>query len=60
MLRYTEADAEMHRLISVIKVRECAHDMRAYEFKITERGIVIEDSHASASVVLGRRGKGDV
>lgn len=55
MLRHVEADAEVHRLISVMKVRECPHDMRTYEFQITERGVVIADTHASASDVLARR-----
>jgi len=41
MLRYVECDAELHTVISVIKVRGSAHSRQLREFRITGAGIEI-------------------
>ena len=42
MQRYVEADAELHTVISVIKVRGSRHSRQLREFRITEDGIEID------------------
>jgi circadian clock protein KaiC len=42
MQRYVEADAELHTVISVIKVRGSRHSRELREFRITDDGIEID------------------
>ena len=42
MQRYVEADAELHTVISVIKVRGSQHSRQLREFRITDAGIEID------------------
>jgi circadian clock protein KaiC len=42
MQRYVESDAELHTVISVIKVRGSQHSRQLREFRITDAGIEIE------------------
>jgi circadian clock protein KaiC len=43
MLRYAQAGARLARTLTVLKVRESDFDRRAHEFRITARGVEIED-----------------
>lgn len=43
LLRYFEFDAEIRRLISIMKLRESAYDPGIREFKITDHGLEIGD-----------------
>jgi circadian clock protein KaiC len=52
LLRYTELDATICRLISVLKLRDGAHDTAIRELRVTESGVVITDSFERASGVL--------
>jgi circadian clock protein KaiC len=51
-LRYVELHSQLHRLISILKVRESAFDTAIREFRITATGIEVADSFASAEAVL--------
>jgi circadian clock protein KaiC len=42
MQRYVEADAELHTVISVVKVRGSRHSRQLREFRITDDGIEID------------------
>jgi circadian clock protein KaiC len=41
LLRYAEADAQLHRLISIIKMRESEYDSAIREFRISARGLEV-------------------
>lgn len=51
-LRYVELHSQLHRLISILKVRESAFDTAIREFRITPSGIEVAASFASAEAVL--------
>lgn len=51
-MRFVELDAKLHRLVSVLKVRDTAYDSHVYEFKITDHGIDLAPTFASAEGVL--------
>ncbi|HEV2074354.1 MAG TPA: ATPase domain-containing protein [Thermomicrobiales bacterium] len=53
LLRYVEPRSRLHRLISVLRVRESGFDPGIREFTITDRGIEVASSSASAASVLG-------
>jgi circadian clock protein KaiC len=55
-LRYLQVRSRLHRLISVLKVRESAYETSIREFTISDRGIQVEATSESAEVVLGQRG----
>lgn len=52
LLRHIETQAQFRRLISILKLRDCAHDPSAREFRIIESGIVVADNADSAKEVL--------
>ncbi|HSO00842.1 MAG TPA: ATPase domain-containing protein, partial [Candidatus Nanopelagicales bacterium] len=52
LMRYFEVGAEVHRLISVSKIRDSHHDMTLREFHITPRGIAIAASSESAEALI--------
>ena len=52
LLRYVELRSQLHRLVSVVKARDSAHDTALREFTIGERGIVVSETFASAEAVL--------
>ncbi|HVL25449.1 MAG TPA: ATPase domain-containing protein, partial [Thermomicrobiales bacterium] len=52
LLRYVEPRSRLHRLISVLRVRESGFDPHVREFTVTDRGIEVEPSSASAARVL--------
>ena len=53
VMRYVELRSRLHRLISVLKVRESDHDPSLREFHITSRGLEVAGSSESAEAVLG-------
>ena len=56
LLRYVEVGSQLHRLFSVVKMRESEYDTSVHEFRITNRGIDVATTFASAEQVLaGRR-----
>ena len=52
LLRYVELRSHIHRLISVIKVRESDYDSSIREFSITDRGMEVATTFESAEAVL--------
>ena len=52
LLRYVELRSQIHRLISVMKMRESDYDSSIREFSITERGMEVATTFESAEVVL--------
>lgn len=57
-LRYVEIRSQIHRLISISKMRERAYDQTIHEFRITDGGIVVADSFESAEAVLNEMDQG--
>lgn len=51
-MRFVELDAKLHRLVSVLKVRDTGYDSHVYEFQITKHGIDLAHTFASAENVL--------
>jgi circadian clock protein KaiC len=54
-LRYVQVRSRLHRLISVLKVRESAYDTAIREFTISDQGIRVEPTSDSAEAILGER-----
>lgn len=52
VMRFVEADAQLYRAISVVKVRDAAIDGRLRLFEIVEGGLHIDGSHARAAAVV--------
>jgi circadian clock protein KaiC len=52
LLRYVELRSQIHRLISILKMRESEYDTSIREFKITNGGVVVAKSFESAERVL--------
>jgi circadian clock protein KaiC len=52
LLRYVELHSHLHRLLSIVKTRESAHDTSIREFAITERGLDVAATFESAEAVL--------
>ena len=52
LLRHVEVRSELHRMISVIKVRDRAHDGTLRKLEITEAGLVVRDRFDGAEQVL--------
>lgn len=55
ILRYVEVNARLHRLISVLKIRDSDFDPRLHEFVLTNRGPEILASGESAEAIMGGR-----
>lgn len=53
LLRYVELGATLHRLISVLKVRDSDFDARSHEFALTSNGPDISRSPQSAEAIMG-------
>ena len=51
-MRFVELRADLHRLISVLKVRDTDYDSHVYEFHITPKGIELAPDYKSADEVL--------
>ena len=59
--RYVELRSGLHRMISVLKVRDAEMNSALHEFTIGERGILIAPDSASAEAILAeaaRQGRG--
>lgn len=52
LLRHVELHARLYRLISVLKMRQSGHDRAIREFRITDAGLEVADSSASAEAIL--------
>lgn len=52
LTRYVEYHSEIHRIISVLKLRDGAFDPKLRKFVIRQEGIVVEESFAGAEAVL--------
>jgi circadian clock protein KaiC len=52
LLRYVELRSQLHRLISVMKMRESQYDTSIREFKITDAGVEVAASFESAEAIL--------
>ena len=53
-VRYVELRAQLHRLISILKIRESNYDPFIREFHITSHGLEVASTFDSAEVVLGQ------
>lgn len=54
-LRFIEKDAELYRLVALLKVRDVAYDTMPREFRIEPKGIVVESTSKSAHGLISRR-----
>lgn len=52
LLRYVEPRSRLHRLVSVLRVRESGFDPGVREFIITDRGIEVDASTETAEAIL--------
>jgi circadian clock protein KaiC len=52
LLRYVEMRSQIHRLLSIMKMRESRYDTSLREFQITPEGIDVSDSFRSAESIL--------
>lgn len=52
LLRFVEQRSQLHRLVSVLKVRDSDFDPTLYEFRLTHSGMEIENSSDSAEAIL--------
>jgi len=54
IMRYVELRSELHRMISVLKVRDAEINSALHRFTITQKGIVIEADATGAEAVLAQ------
>ncbi len=52
MLRYAEIESQLRRVVMVVKMRTSDHDKDLKQFRITSRGILVEESFKEYSGVL--------
>ena len=52
LLRYVELGSQLHRLLSIMKMRESRYDTSLREFRITDGGLDVADSFESAEAIL--------
>lgn len=57
LVRYVELNSQIHRLISILKMRESLYDTSIREFQITDKGVIVADSFKSAEEVLSGKGE---
>lgn len=57
LVRYLEHKSQIHRLISILKMRESLYDTSIREFQIKDDGIHVEDSFTSADGTLTGKGQ---
>ncbi len=57
LVRYLELNSQIHRLISILKMRESLYDTSIREFEINDSGIQVSDSFKSAEAVLSGKGE---
>lgn len=56
LLRYVEPRSRLHRLVSVLRVRESGFDVGVREFTISDRGIEVDTSTETAEAILSDSG----
>ena len=54
LMRYVEVRSRLHRLVSIIKVRDSDFNSSAHEYVITDQGLRIADTGDSAEAILGQ------
>lgn len=52
LLRYVELKSQLHRLVSVMKMRESVYDTSIREFTMNDQGIAVSGSFESAEAIL--------
>jgi circadian clock protein KaiC len=52
LLRFVENGARLHRLISIVKVRDSQFDPSLYEYITSSRGLLIADSTDTAERIM--------
>jgi circadian clock protein KaiC len=52
LMRYIELRSRLHRLISILKVRDSDFDPSMYRFALTEHGLAIEENSESAEALM--------
>jgi circadian clock protein KaiC len=52
LLRYVEPGSQLHRLTSIMKMRESRYDTSLREFRITDGGLEVAASFESAEAIL--------
>jgi circadian clock protein KaiC len=52
MLRFVEVGSQLHRLISVLKVRDSQFDQSLHEYATSSQGLVIEPTSDSAQAIM--------
>ena len=52
LLRYVELKSQLHRLLSIMKMRESPYDTSIREFRIGEHGVEVAGSFESAEAIL--------
>ena len=57
LLRYVELRSQLHRLLSIMKMRESDYDSSIREFHISDRGVEVASSFASAEHILSGLGR---
>ncbi|HZU88159.1 MAG TPA: ATPase domain-containing protein [Stellaceae bacterium] len=54
LMRYVELRSELHRMISVLKVRDLGINSALHRFTISKRGVVIEPDSSNAEKILAQ------
>jgi len=54
VMRYVELRSQLHRIISVLKVRDAEINSALHRFTITKKGIVIDPDSAAAEEILAQ------
>lgn len=54
VMRYVELRSELHRMISVLKVRDAEINSALHKFTITQSGLVIDSDPSSAEAILAQ------
>jgi circadian clock protein KaiC len=52
LLRFVEVGSQLHRLISILKVRDSQFDQSLHEYRTSNHGLVIEPTSASAQAIM--------
>jgi circadian clock protein KaiC len=52
LLRYVELKSQLHRLVSIMKMRESPYDTSIREFSMGPQGIEVSGSFDSAEAIL--------
>ena len=52
LLRFVEVGSQLHRLISILKVRDSQFDQSLHEYRTSSQGLVIEPTSASAQAIM--------